>query len=124
MDNTTNSQQIQDSSTQPLSHDVLSATLAHATNLHESMLPQGQAQTPQAPQEAHAAPQQEIAPETPKGPVEPKEPQKEEDSEAKLELKITDKLDAIRKELKDDQKGQIDSLRREIENALNAQEKE
>ena len=98
-------------------------SLGLATRLSEQHLMSQMPQegTTEAPQEPQEAPQQEEMVEPKETPEEEKK-EPEEDKMAKLELSIVDRLDKIRKELKDDQKSQVDSLRKEIENALNQTE--
>ena len=106
-----------------LSPEEAKAALGLSTRLTEqfmmSQVPQeAEQETPEAPVEPQEAPTEELPEETEEEPQE----EEKEDSLAKLELSIVDRLDKIRKELKDDQKDQVDSLRKEIENALNQAE--
>lgn len=120
--------EVEQANSSQLSPDALAATLAHASNMHEMSLPQAQEEQPAdasvAPQDA---PGGEMAPEAPKDELKPKEEPKPDQSEvieSKLEVKMLKYLDDIRKELDTKGKERNDSLRKELENALNAQEKE
>lgn len=85
------------------------ASLAFATQLSEQMMPKAPMQDGTASQESQDAPGQEQTPKT---------DNPEDGRIAELELSITKKLDDIRQELKGDAKAQIDSLKKDIELAL------
>ena len=110
MDNTT-----QQSNNQPLPLDALSATLAHATNLQESMLPKAPIQPTIPSQTPQNAPGQEIS------------QQMGEDTKSQidaLESRIMDELKNL-KEMMDgekDDKSEIATLKAEIKAALNEHE--
>lgn len=94
-----------------MSPDALAATLAHATHLHEQLLPDIQ-HAPQASQEPQGNEQGQQ--------VDNMADQKMGD----LESKIDQKLEILRNELKGNQKLEIESLRNDIKQALSDEQEE
>lgn len=84
------------------------ASLGIATSLQDKLMPKKQLETPQ--EQGDSAPQQEEKP----APA----PKDEKGIEAKVELNMTDKLDEIRKEMKDDMQRELDGLKTMITSAL------
>lgn len=101
----------QQNSGQPIAPDALSASLAFATHLHEQSLPK---ETPQAPQEAQNGQGQPQGQETGNVPDDTKM--------TDMEAKIDKKLEVLRDELKGSQKVEIESLRKDIKDALDSYE--
>lgn len=115
MDNTTQQPNTQDQTQQmpdALSPTALAATLAHATHLHEQLLPKPEAQQmPQTPsQTPQNAPGQELGGQVESDTIDKKT--------GDLEGKIDKKLEILRDELKGTQKVEIDSLKKLIQEAL------
>lgn len=90
-------------------------SLGVVTNALQQMMPQGQTEQPQTPQNA---PQEAKTPETAKEPMVAKM--------TEMELTFTKKLDEIKQELKDSQKMEMEAIKNNIQKALeqeNADEK-
>lgn len=100
------------------------ASLGIATFLQQQMMPQPQEQPVEGQEMPEIAPQQEQAQETQNTPPPAEEaPQNEEpdpmeNKMAEMEKSMTEKLDQIRKELKEDNQREMDALKKTIENAL------
>lgn len=108
MDNTT-----QQDNMQGLNPDQIASSLAFSTNLHEQMLPPEQpVESIQTPQDASQAPT-EVPQE-----VKPKEDLKSEIQG--MESRIMDEIASLWKEFKSgDNREEINSIRKELEKALN-----
>lgn len=105
MDNTTQQQ-----NNQPLTHDQLSATLAHSTNLQEQMMPPAQQEAPQT--------QETVSPSEGKPIDESKAEKKpEEDKTDEIEAKMSE----MEKRIMDGLKREVDGIRGEIKTALDEQ---
>jgi len=98
------------------------ASLGIATFLQQQMMSQGQSKQPvKAPTAPETAPQQEEQPQNEEpAPQEEKEPQPDPMAEkiSEMEKSFSEKLDQIRKELKEDNQREIDTLKKTIQDAL------
>lgn len=108
---------------QSQSHDKsghqAAANLAFATSMSQMLQgnhPMQQGQAPNAPQDMQEQPQQEETQTTPDTPEEKGEDVGEKMKE--MELSMTEKLDAMRKELKADQQREMDGIKKTITDAL------
>lgn len=113
-----------------LNPDQAAASLGMATLLMQQMLPQQQGQ--EQPQTDGQTQDQSIDNPQPQPSQEPQQPvdnqqqtQEPKDEQpdlgaklSEMELKVTDKLDAIRSEMRDDQKREMDTLKKTITDAL------
>lgn len=95
------------------------ASLGIATRLQEMMLSQGQDQG-ELPQEQtqQEQPQEQQPQEPQEAPQEPNQPDEMSAKFSELELNLTNKLDEIRKELKSDTSKEIDSIKKNIQDAI------